>query len=123
MDNNKKKVKSLLIIIICLTCIISIGSIFSYVKTGVKNPFSMGVALIQIMFTNIEYITVNNHPQIIIAKSEKAEDKLVQYIISNGYIEDKNERMGALLSFRNEIKKSYVLFSSNAYFSLWRWQE
>ena len=42
---------------------------------------------------------------------------------NEGFQEDAENQVGALYRFQNNDTAQYVLFSTNKYFSRWRWQE
>lgn len=110
------------IVIICLALIIIMGiaSFISYSKFNVWNSFSTISGLTQIIFTEKEYVEIQGYPKVIIAKPSTS---LQDYMQSLGFQEDKENQMGALHRFQNNDVAQYVMYSTNKYFSKWRWQE
>ena len=110
------------ILVICLALIMTLGmaSFISYSKFNVLNPFSTVSGLIQVVFTDKEYIEVQKYPKVIIAKPSAS---LQDYMKNLGLQEDTKNQMGALHRFQNNDAAQYVMYSMNKYFSKWRWQE
>lgn len=117
MIRNSKK-----FLVICLTLIIILvlSSFISYSKFNLLNPFSTANGLIQVIFTDKEYIEIQKSPKVIIAKPNAS---LQDYMNRLGFQEDTENQMGALHRFYNNDSVEYVIYSKNKYFSKWRWQE
>lgn len=116
----KRKIKK--IIVICLALIIFLGmvSFISYIKFNVLNPFTTLNGLIQVIFTDKEYIEIQKDPKVIVAKPNAS---LQDYMNGLGFQEDTENQMGALHRFQNNDSVQYVFYSKNKYFSKWRWQK
>jgi hypothetical protein len=114
------KTRKILALCLALIIVLSIASFISYSKFNVLNPFSTISGLIQIAFTDKEYIEVQNYPKVIIAKPNAS---LQDYMQNLGFQEDTENQMGALHRFQNNDAVQYVMYSMNKYFSKWKWQE
>jgi len=86
----------------------------------VLNPLSTANGLFQIVFTEKEYIEIQKYPKVILAKPNVS---LRDYMESRSFQEDKENQMGALHRFQNNDSAQYVMYSTNKYFSKWKWQE
>lgn len=115
-----KKGKIMIGILATFIIILGIGSFLSYSKFSVINPFSTTHGLLQIMFTEKEYLELQSYPKVILAKPTLS---LNDYMKSQGFKEDEENQMGALHMYTNETSVQYVMYSVNRYFAKWRWQE
>lgn len=117
----KKKKLKIFIAVICLLAIVTgIGSFISYSKFEVVNPFSTAKGLFQVIFTEKEYVVIQKYPKVIVAKPNAS---LIDYMVSQGFKEDKENQLGALHRFTNDVAVQYVVYTTNKYFAKWRWQE
>ncbi len=114
------KKKIIIGVFIILIAIIGIGSFVSFSKFGVFNLFSTANGLLQVMFTEKEYIKIQKYPKVIVSKPNAS---LQDFMQNEGFQEDVENQMGALHIFQSNDVTHYVLFSTNKYFSKWRWQE
>lgn len=115
-----KRNKIIIGVIIFSIILIGIGSFISYSKFNVLNPFSTASGLLQVVFTEKEYIEIQKYPKVIVSKPNVS---LQDYMKNEGFQEDIDNQMGALHRFQNNDTAQYVFFSTNKYFSKWRWQE
>jgi len=115
-----KKIKIIIVGSFLLMFIAGTGAFISYSKFNVINPISTAKGLLQVVFTEKEYVEIQKYPRVIIAKPSAS---LREYMESKGFQEDKENRMGALQIFRNNDSVQYVMFSTNKYFSKWIWQQ
>lgn len=114
--------KSLFIIILII--FISIVSVFISIKTfNVPNPISAGIGLTKILFTEKEYVQIQEYPKIYIAKSNNAQELLINFMKKKGYDYLEDERMASTLVFSNDVSKVYIDFSVNRYYSKWVFRE
>ena len=118
--NKSKKIKVTIGVVIILMIIVGIGSFISYSKFRVLNPFSSMTGLIQVIFTENEYVEIQQYPKVILAKPNAS---LESYMKEKGFEEDIENRMGALRVFTNDVSRQCVFHSMNQYFSKWRWEE
>ncbi len=113
--------KNMIIILgFILIALIGIGSLVSFSKFGVFNPFSTANGLLQVMYTEKEYLEIQKYPKVIVSKPNVL---LEDYMQDKGFQEDVENQLGALRRFHNNDSSQYVRFSTNKYFSKWRWQE
>lgn len=63
---------------------------------------------------------IQKYPKVIIAKPNVS---LKDYMGDKGFKEDKENQMGALHRYINNSSSQYIMYSTNKYFSKWRWQE
>lgn len=118
--NSKKRIKVIITGFFLLIVIVGAGSFFSYAKFNVLNPLSTVNGLFQVVFAGKEYMEIQKYPKVIVAKSNAS---LKDYMESKGFREDKENQMGALHRFQNNDSAEYVMYSTNKYFSKWKWQE
>lgn len=111
--------KKLLILTIIL--LIVIATLFSIIKFHVYNPVSSFSGMIQILFTDKEYVIVQNHPNKVIFSKPDTE-LLDRYMSENGYEYIEEEQMGSMLVYKNDTDKDTIQFSINKYYSKWEWQ-
>ena len=115
-----KKVKIIIGVLILTILIIGASSFTSYAKFGVSNPFSTAYGLIKVMFTDTEYVEIQQYPKVIVAKTDTSLDK---YMEKHGYTRDTEKQLGALCTFTTGDFEELITYSQNKYFSKWRWQE
>ena len=113
--------------VICCAILLS-ATIFSIVKFSVWNPFSSCFGMLEILFTNKEYTIVQNNPnRVAFSKTADTSNKstrqyLDEYMKSRGFYFVPEEQMGAMLVYSNGNEKEHVVFSTNKYYSKWKWQ-
>lgn len=118
----KSKNKRLIIVIgILLTLLIALSSFISIYKFNAKNPFKVGIGLIQIFATDKEYVEIQSSPKVIISKSDDWFEIFMDYISSEGYTYLENERMGAIHVIEKDGIKELVGLTVNGYYSKWVW--
>ena len=116
----KRKTKKIIAIFLALIIVLGLASFISYSTFNVLNPFSTVKGLIQVIFTDKEYVEIQKHPKVIVAKPNVS---LQDYMNRLGFKEDTENQMGALHRFQNNESDQYVMYSMNRYFSKWRWEE
>lgn len=115
----KKKI-CIIIVIAILLCV----TVFSIVKFTVFNPFSSCFGMLEILFTNKEYMVVQNFPvKVAFSKSSNAKKILDEYMENRGFEFVPEEQIGAILVYSNGETKENVVFSVNNYYSKWRWKK
>lgn len=118
-----KKVKIFItIIVIALLIIFSI--ILSFNKFSTFNSFSAFTGVLKIIFTDTEYITIQNVPYKVMVSqpnsdNRTANDLLDKYMYKRGFYKD--DRMGSMITYTNGVDYEKVHFSVNAYYSVWEW--
>ena len=121
------KRKGIIIIAICSVILLS-ATIFSIVKFSVWNPFSSCFGMLEILFTDTEYTIVQNTPNRVgFSKTADTSNKsggqyLDEYMESRGFYFVPEEQMGGMLVYSNGSEKEYISFSTNKYYSKWKWQ-
>ena len=118
-----------IIIAIVICCVILLGAtIFSMVKFRVWNPFSSCFGMLEILFTDKEYVIVQNYPyRVGFGTSSDTANKsgktcLDEYMESRGFHFLPEEQMGASLVYSNGNEKEYIYFTENKYYSKWIWE-
>jgi len=115
-----KGTKIIIGVLILTILIIGVSSFTSFAKFGVGNPFSTAHGLIKVMFTDTEYVEIQQYPKVIVAKPETSLDK---YMKKHGYKRDTEKQLGALCTFTTGDFEELITYSQNKYFSKWRWRE
>ena len=118
-----KKIKFILGILIILVVVVVIGTFISISKFGVSNPFKTAIGLTQIMFTETNYVQIQDKPRVIVSKSNNAYNLFLDTMKSEGYTYLEDEQMGSMLVFEKDGVREEVFFSVNAYFSKWKWNK
>lgn len=122
-----KRKRIIIPIIICCVILLS-ATTFSIIKFDVWNPFSSCFGMLKILFTNKEYIIVQNSPnRVAFSKTSDTSNKsgqqyLDEYMESRGFYFVPEEQMGAVLVYSNGNEKEHISFSTNQYYSKWEWQ-
>lgn len=119
----KKRTKTALLISVSFLVLAGISILVSMRKFGVTNPISVISSLYQIHFTDTEYVEIQEHPKVILAKPASADDLLIDYMEMHGYFENEEGRLGSIIEFTQADHKEYVDFSVNGFYSLWKWRE
>ena len=114
--------KKKIIIGIVIMLIIIVSILFSIFKFNVYNPISSFSAIIQILFSDIEYTVVQNTPNKVIFAKPQIEI-FEKYMKDNGYECVKEEKMGAIHVYRNNTHKVKIHFSMNQHYSKWVWED
>lgn len=94
-------------------------SFLSYSHFGVINPFSTASGLAKVMFTDTQYVEIQQSPRVIIAKPDASLDEFMQ---AQGYSKDEEKQMGALCTFTDGSEEELISYSCNKHFSKWCWQ-
>lgn len=118
----RKKSKIGIVVIMTLFVCFGVSVFTSSIKFGVDNPFTVIRGLYQVSFTDTEYVELQQYPKVIIAKP-MSNDLLIEYMENQGYSENEEGRMGAILEFTQTDHKKYIDFSANGLYSLWKWRE
>ena len=115
--------RALIVTSICLLIIIA-GSCFIFYRefNRVNRPIMAGFGLIRMMVFNMDYITIQEYPKIIIAKPNNALDRLKEYMNIQGF--RKTDRLGSFVVFQNDASEEQSLsFRANRYYSIWEWRQ
>ena len=117
---------TMIILVICIVVLLS-STIFSIVKFRVWNPFSSGMGMIEILFTDKEYTIVQNFPQrVAFSKTDtskkSAKENLDEYMKSRGFYQVPGKRLGAIICYSNGSREEHIDFSQNGYYGKWVWQ-
>ena len=122
------KRKGIIIIIAIGSVILLSATIFSILKFSVWNPFSSCFGMLEILFTDKEYTIVQNKPnRVAFSKTADTSNKsggqfLNEYMENRGFYYVPEEQMGGMLVYSNGSEKEYILYSTNKYYSKWKWQ-
>lgn len=116
----KPEIKIIICVSLVLLFLLPAASLYSLQTFHTANPFSAAAGLLKITFTDAEYAEIQSYPKVIVAKTTASLDLYMQ---EQGFRQEKDDQMGALLVYSNDCTKDYILFSQNRYFSQWRRQE
>lgn len=105
----------LLLIVALLGC-----CLVSRFKFNTLNPFSTAIGIIQITFTDTEYVEIQRSPRVVLAQPNDA--LLTEFMEIRGFTETADRRWGALRFFSNGAKTETVMCHQNAYFAKWIWK-
>lgn len=120
---NKKRCFRIVITVIVFAILVTslIGSCFiSYVTFNIGNPFAVASGYFQITVLDKKYVEIQETPKVVLA--QPYEEIIVDYMESRGFIEIKDEQMGAIRVFTNGKEKELIWYSINGNYSKWRWQ-
>ena len=117
--NKRKRIIVISFFVILLIIAILASCFISYLKFDTANPFMAVTGFVQVVFTEKEYVKIQNNPKIILAQPNAS---LAEYMQSRGFSEIEEERLGALRVFTNGNQKEYIMYSQNGYFSKWYWE-
>lgn len=92
-------------------------------KLEVANPLASGLGLAKILFTDTEYVEVQDSPRVILAKPDNAYDLLIRVMQEEGYTHVEEETMGSMQVFEKDSRKERMFFSVNKVFSKWIWEK
>jgi len=115
--------KNVLILAIIIIAFALISSFLSYMKLEVANPLASGLGLAKILFTDTEYVEVQDSPRVILAKPDNAYDLLIRVMQEEGYTHVEEETMGSMQVFEKDSRKERMFFSVNKVFSKWIWEK
>ena len=115
-----KKVKILIGVLIAAIVCIAAAFVLSHTKLGVANPIYAANGLAKVVFTDTEYVEIQQYPKVIIAKPDTSLDA---YMEEQGYERDPEKQMGALCVFTTGDFEELIIYEENRYFSKWSWQE
>jgi hypothetical protein len=118
-----KRSKKTGIVIMVIIILITISMVASISNFNTPNFVMSGVGLVRVVFTEAEVVQIQSYPQIYLAKPDKAQQKLIDFMMQNGYQYLEDERMASTLAFGNEASKQYVDLTINKYFSKWAFNE
>lgn len=119
LKNNKIAIMVILLVVVILLILI----LFSYINFNTYNPFTTLIGIINIMTTDIDYVVIQENPQVILAKPDNSNNTLNEYMNEKGYEEIEEERMGSEIVYSSNNKKEIIRFSVNKYFSKWVWEK
>ena len=117
----KKQMNIVLWTLVVVVFLIGLSSFISYAKFSVVNPFSTASGLVKVIFTDTDYVEIQQYPKVIIAKPDTSLDEYMEN--EGGYKRVEEEQLGSLHMFSNGDHSEYIMYSVNNYFSKWRWQE
>lgn len=102
-------------IVICTVVILVCATIFSISKFEVYNPFSSCFGMLQILFTNKDFVVVQKWPkEVVITKP----GYLNEYLKNENWEEIEEKRAGALGTYVQDGKNASIYSRSNAYYSI-----
>lgn len=116
---NRKTFLAVIISAAVLFAAIIGASLWSYAEFGVINPISTASGLARVVFTEEEYVEIQQYPKVIIAKPDASLD---DYMAAQGYERDEERQMGALCTFTDGNFEELVIYSQNRHYSKWCWQ-
>lgn len=106
--------------VLALVILFIIATFVSIAKFNVANPFAVFNGLCQITFADKQYAEIQTYPKVIVAKPQTS---LESYMVAKGFTENKEEQLGALRMFENDVAHQYIFHSVNGYFEKWQWRE
>lgn len=115
--------KNILIILIIVIFLICASSFLSYMKFETANALSSGVGLAKILFTDIDYVEIQESPRVILAQPENSFDLLLDMMQDDGYTYLADETLGSMHVFEKNGVRERMFFSVNKYFSKWIWEK
>ena len=120
----KKKTITIIIIAVVILLILGSAALFSFHEFAVINPFSSGIGVAKILWSNTEYTTIQEKPYKIILGQPNIQDKaaseiLDDYMKERGYYE--KEQMGSMITYTNGIDEERIYFRVNKWYSVWEW--
>lgn len=117
--NKRKRIIVITLLSVILIVVLLASCLISYLKFDTANPVIAANGFVQIVFSEKEYIVIQNSPKVILAQPYAS---LEYYMESRGFTEIEDEQLGALRVFTNGNEKEYVMYSLNRYFSKWSWK-
>ena len=120
----KKQTITIIIIAVVILLILGGAALFSFKEFAVINPFSSGIGVAKILWSDTEYTVVQEKPyKVIIAQpnhSEKsAKELLDKYMNEQGYYE--KDQMGSMITYTNGSNEEMIQFRVNKWYSIWEW--
>jgi len=113
------KKKAIAIPVLILMVLIILSGVFSYISYTVleiKNPFAAGIGIVRVMYTDTEYVVVQNHPKVVFTKFGYS---LENYMESEGYT--KTDQMGAMYHFEKDGEEIRIHAPGPGRFGKWYW--
>lgn len=102
-------------IVICTVVILVCATIFSISKFEVYNPFSSCFGMLQILFTNKDFVVIQKWPrEVVITKPEY----LKEYLKNEKWEEIKENRLGASGLYEKDEKNAWIYTRSNGYYEI-----
>ena len=92
--------------------------LFSAAAFGTANFVSAAAGLARVTLLNEPWAEIAREPKVVLAASEIS---ITDYMAARGFVENEQERMGALRVFEKVGAKEYVLCSVNRWFARWVW--
>ena len=102
-------------IVICTVVILVCATIFSISKFEVYNPFSSCFGMIQILFSDKDFVVVQKLPKEVVITKPGYLDK---YLKNENWEEIEEKRVGALGSYIKDGKNAGIYSRSNGYYSI-----
>lgn len=117
------KKRNIIIICVCLAVVLLIGSAIwvSCDKFGTPNVFSSVSGFLRVMNTDVQAISIQESPQIMIAEPDA--ELLDRHMEALGYERVDEKQLGTMIVFSNGTDEQRIMYSQNKYYSLWKWQE
>ncbi len=114
--------RTLLKVLIVILLLVGIGSLSLTVYFHTENPFLTARGLFKVLFTNAEYVEIQQYPQVMIAKPNTSLDA---YMENRGYrkTEEYNVSAEDVSVFTTGDFSEFVKCSKHKFFSVWTWQE
>lgn len=112
--------KRLPVLLLAAVLLVAAGAFVSYAQLGVANPFASAQGLVQVLWTDRDYVQVQEMPKVVLAKPQAS---LTVYMEERGYAPEAEKQMGSLWLFTDGQKQEAVRYSQNRYFSRWAWEE
>lgn len=103
------------IFIIIAIVIFIMATIFSIYKFRVLNPISSCFGMLQILFTDREYVVIQKIPYIVVLTKPGGFE---QYMNNQGFFEIREEQMGAIHTYSNGVKSERIYTRTNAYYMI-----
>jgi hypothetical protein len=113
----------MLFLAIVIVILALLTSFWSHMKLEVTNPLASGRGLFKILFTNTEYVEIQESPRVILAKPDNAFDLLLKKMQDEGYTHIEEETLGSMRVFEKDGKRERLFISTNKYFSKWIWEK
>ena len=115
------KKKTVFFIVMAILIVLFIGAtLFSIYKFDVVNPYSACFGMAKVLWTNSDYVEVQNFPKkVVFAKSNNSEQLLMEYMKNRGFYNIPDLRLGAVYTFSNGVDYEEVYFSGNKYYAEW----
>ena len=91
------------------------------------NPFLSGFGFFQIIFTDKQYVVVQNYPQkVVFSKQFSPESKKTGKEIFEEYMKKEGfefgEQLGTEFTFYKENKKETIYWYAHGLFNIWEWK-